>query len=181
MAITESQSHFCFNLQPALKCVDPACKICPMIQNPACLKPGGNPVCEAKGVVYALSCVLCHRVYVGQTGRQLRARISEHMCKIKYKTKIVTGIKLLETACLYKKRLRPNKHSMSSNNLAQDNLKMVFKYYLTVHNLSCNTSCESMSVAVLAKGVQDTKTRCVLEKTFQGNLASFVPQGLNKR
>ena len=36
------------------------------------------PIEERKGVVYSIPCVECSSVYIGQTGRSLKQRISEH-------------------------------------------------------------------------------------------------------
>ena len=36
------------------------------------------PMDERKGVVYSISCALCPKVYIGQTGRFLKHRLKEH-------------------------------------------------------------------------------------------------------
>ena len=33
---------------------------------------------ERKGVVYSISCTVCPKVYIGQTGRSLKHRLKEH-------------------------------------------------------------------------------------------------------
>ena len=41
------------------------------------------PIKERKGVVYSIPCVECSSVYIGQTGRSLKQRISEHRRALK--------------------------------------------------------------------------------------------------
>ena len=41
------------------------------------------PIEERKGVVYSIPCVECSSVYIGQTGRSLKQRISEHRRALK--------------------------------------------------------------------------------------------------
>ena len=41
------------------------------------------PIEERKGVVYSIPCVECSSVYIGQTGRRLKQRISEHRRALK--------------------------------------------------------------------------------------------------
>ena len=41
------------------------------------------PVDERKGVVYSIPCVECSSVYIGQTGRSLKQRVSEHRRALK--------------------------------------------------------------------------------------------------
>lgn len=38
----------------------------------------GDLTCQSKSVVYALTCPACGKQYVGETGRTLATRISEH-------------------------------------------------------------------------------------------------------
>ena len=42
-----------------------------------------GPIEERKGVVYSIPCVECSSVYIGQTGRSLKQRISEHRRALK--------------------------------------------------------------------------------------------------
>ena len=41
------------------------------------------PIKERNGVVYSIPCVECSSVYIGQTGRSLKQRISEHRRALK--------------------------------------------------------------------------------------------------
>jgi len=41
--------------------------------------------CTTKNVIYMLTCIVCNQQYVGQTKRQFRIRIGEHLADIKHK------------------------------------------------------------------------------------------------
>ena len=41
--------------------------------------------CTTKNLVYMLTCVICNKQYVGQTKRQFKIRISEHLADIRHK------------------------------------------------------------------------------------------------
>ena len=41
--------------------------------------------CTTQNLVYMLTCTICQSQYVGQTKRQLKVRISEHLADIRYK------------------------------------------------------------------------------------------------
>ena len=46
--------------------------------------PNGKPGdCTTKDVVYRITCVSCSSIYIGETGRPLRARIAEHVRSIR--------------------------------------------------------------------------------------------------
>ena len=68
------------------------CKLCPQIRttetitNPQNnitieIKDGGT--CRSKGVIYAAICKKCNKIYVGQTGEELKDRFSKHRYDIK--------------------------------------------------------------------------------------------------
>ncbi len=55
------------------------CKTCNMLM-------GNSTRCKDRGVVYGLACTKCDKiVYVGETGRELQERITEHMRDIRLK------------------------------------------------------------------------------------------------
>ena len=56
------------------KCDKPNCWIC----------TGSSGLCKLKGVVYRITCSECAEFYVGETGRQLVDRISEHKADIRH-------------------------------------------------------------------------------------------------
>ncbi|XP_076446390.1 uncharacterized protein LOC143283884 [Babylonia areolata] len=41
--------------------------------------PRPNYTCKSTDIVYILTCTLCHKLYVGETGRSLNERFSEHL------------------------------------------------------------------------------------------------------
>jgi hypothetical protein len=49
--------------------------ICPKMT----LKVNGSFTCNSRGVVYAIVCTRCQLVYIGNTGRSLKARLHEHL------------------------------------------------------------------------------------------------------
>ena len=51
----------------------------------------GNFNCFTEGVIYVITCDICKKQYIGQTGRSLHTRIREHMNDLK-KGKNVSGI-----------------------------------------------------------------------------------------
>lgn len=53
----------------------PNCKICTLCMKPYC--------CLQKNVIYKVECTLCNKVYIGETGRQLKSRIKEHFTQAK--------------------------------------------------------------------------------------------------
>ena len=68
------------------------CKLCPNIRtvtsisNPQKkieIKINDGGTCRSKGVVYAAICTKCSKIYVGQTGDQLKDRFSKHRYDIK--------------------------------------------------------------------------------------------------
>ena len=46
------------------------CVICPY---------GKTGDCAKFGIVYEIECLDCHATYIGETGRQLRVRVNEHL------------------------------------------------------------------------------------------------------
>ena len=73
------------------KCIDKSGKIiCPF--NKRTYISRYNVSCISNNLVYGLYCKVCHKIYVGQTKRELRARIGEHFTSIrKHKKHLVVG------------------------------------------------------------------------------------------
>ena len=73
------------------KCIDKSGKIiCPF--NKRSYISRFNVSCISDNLVYALYCKVCHKIYVGQTKREIRARIGEHFTSIrKHKKHLVVG------------------------------------------------------------------------------------------
>ena len=65
------------------------CQVCVRVENGLLHCCNGTnyrtrPVlCHTTGCIYALQCLWCSKIYVGQTGRQLHTRINEHIRNIK--------------------------------------------------------------------------------------------------
>ncbi|MCP4119430.1 MAG: GIY-YIG nuclease family protein [Desulfobacteraceae bacterium] len=75
---------------PGLKpCNTQTCNICPYIHPTSTTQSSNNSTitisinceatCDTKNVVYCITCSHCKIQYIGETGRTLRARISEHI------------------------------------------------------------------------------------------------------
>ena len=46
------------------------CEFCPLMQQ--------EHFCQLKNLVYCITCSICHKKYIGQTSRTLKARVREH-------------------------------------------------------------------------------------------------------
>uniref|UniRef100_UPI00358E1BC5 uncharacterized protein n=1 Tax=Myxine glutinosa TaxID=7769 RepID=UPI00358E1BC5 len=77
------------------RCKLKRCKTCPFI-NPerintttitgptsASIQVRKHFTCETPKVVYCISCLLCHKFYIGQTGRKLKVGFQEHLNNIR--------------------------------------------------------------------------------------------------
>ena len=51
-------------------CISRSCVVCPY---------GRVGDCARSGVVYQIECLICHALYIGETGRPLSVRVNEHM------------------------------------------------------------------------------------------------------
>ena len=61
------RSAFKFNDQPGtFTCKRTRCKTCPFI-------------CISTNVIYCITCTLCKKIYIGETGRRLADRFREHL------------------------------------------------------------------------------------------------------
>ena len=91
------KSNFLHGLIPqglSSKCKHPRCKTCPHILETSTIKStrGGETTiigkhnCKSERIVYAITCTNCNSVYVGQTGRKLQERFTEHRATIRNKT-----------------------------------------------------------------------------------------------
>jgi len=78
------------------------------------------PITKTKNVIYKISCKDCETSYVGQTGRQLKTRMTEHRNHIKRNTNtpsVITehkleyghfdwdGVKIMDKESLWNKRI----------------------------------------------------------------------------
>ena len=57
----------------------------------------GHINCNTSNVIYLITCTKCHKQYVGETGRKLKTRITEHLHSIKNHKNTVIGIHFTST------------------------------------------------------------------------------------
>ena len=81
------RSAFKSDNQPgAFKCTRTRCKTCPFISNMVkisepnrCVKITDHFTCIFANVIYCITCTLCKKTYIGETGRRLADRFREHL------------------------------------------------------------------------------------------------------
>ena len=81
------RSAFQTSEQPGtFKCARARCKTCPFICNveklsgsKRSIKITENFTCASANVIYCITCTLCKKLYIGETGRQLGDRFREHL------------------------------------------------------------------------------------------------------
>ena len=73
--------------QPStFKCARKRCNTCPFIQNAdkitgpkRSIKSTDRFTCTSANVIYCITCTLCKKIYIGETGRRLGDRFPEHL------------------------------------------------------------------------------------------------------
>jgi len=82
------------------KCLKSKCCMCPFINSSPNIESTNSDVklqtsksfnCFSKSVIYILTCQKCSHQYIGQTGRQVKERIAEHIQNIKSGTNTPVG------------------------------------------------------------------------------------------
>ena len=81
------RSPFKFNNQPGtFTCKRRRCKTCPFISNTVKISGPNRSVkvtdhftCISTNVIYCITCTLCKKIYIGETGRRLADRFREHL------------------------------------------------------------------------------------------------------
>ena len=81
------RSAFKFNDQPGtFTCKRTRCKTCPFLSNTVkisgrnrSVKVTDNFNCITTNVIYCITCTLCKKIYIGETGRRLADRFREHL------------------------------------------------------------------------------------------------------
>ena len=70
----------------AFKCARARCKTCPFIRNvekisglKRSIKITDHFTCTSANVIYSITCILCKKLYIGETGRRLGDRFREHL------------------------------------------------------------------------------------------------------
>ena len=68
------------------KCARSRCKTCPFVQNADKISGSKRSVkitdrftCTSSNVIYCITCTLCKKLYIGETGRRLGDRFREHL------------------------------------------------------------------------------------------------------
>ena len=81
------RSAFKFNDQPGtFTCKRTRCKTCPFLSNTVKISGPNRSVkvtdhftCITTNVIYCITCTLCKKIYIGETGRRLTDRFREHL------------------------------------------------------------------------------------------------------
>ena len=81
------RSAFKLNNQPGtFTCKRTRCKTCPFISNTVKISGPNRSVkvtdhftCISTNVIYCITCTLCKKIYIGETGRRLADRFREHL------------------------------------------------------------------------------------------------------
>ena len=81
------RSAFKFNNKPGtFTCKRTRCKTCPFISNTVNISGPNRSVkvtdhftCISSNVIYCITCTLCKKIYIGETGRRLADRFREHL------------------------------------------------------------------------------------------------------
>ena len=81
------RSAFKFNDQPGtFTCKRTRCKTCPFLSNTVKISGPNQSVkvtdhftCITTNVIYCITCTLCKKIYIGETGRRLADRFREHL------------------------------------------------------------------------------------------------------
>ena len=79
------------DLEPGtFKCSRKRCNTCPYINNTTLISGPKNSLqihdhfnCTSTNVIYCIRCTLCHKLYIGETGRKLGDRFREHLLDVK--------------------------------------------------------------------------------------------------
>jgi len=84
------RSVFQTSEQPGtFKCARIRCKTCPFIRKvkkvsgpKRSIKITDHFTCTSANVIYCITCTLCKKLYIGETGRRLGDRFREHLCDV---------------------------------------------------------------------------------------------------
>ena len=91
--LVHSTDHTSIEHRGSRACQRPRCNTCCHISSVAeILDPNSaftirdNFTCQSESLVYCISCRRCPLLYIGETGRNLRSRFSEHLRSIRNNT-----------------------------------------------------------------------------------------------
>ena len=87
--VVEAGHHRAQQIDRPFKCARARCKTCPFICNveklsgpKRSIKITDHFTCTSANVIYCITCTLCKKLYIGETGRRLGDRFREHLCDI---------------------------------------------------------------------------------------------------
>ena len=114
----QSQDHIFYNLSAR-------CKTCPFIRNVDKLSEPKRSMnitdhftCTSASVIYCITCTLCKKLYIGQTGRRLGDRFREHLREVEKEDENASINRsrdtLISLIILSNSSLRPFQHQGSS-------------------------------------------------------------------
>ena len=97
------------------KCARSRCKTCPFVQNADKISGPKRSVkitdrftCTSANVVYCITCTLCKKLYIGETGRRLGDRFREHLRDVEKDDKDASkpvarhfNLTILKNTCLF--------------------------------------------------------------------------------
>ena len=70
--------------------MDTNCSFCPLIDKKGSLETSDKSIktkslvtCNSSNLIYCIECQKCNKLYVGETSRKIKLRISEHLSKIR--------------------------------------------------------------------------------------------------
>ena len=87
------------------KCARSRCKTCPFVQNADKISGPKRSVkitdrftCTSANVIYCITCTLCKKLYIGETGRRLRKMTKTHPNQSRG---ILISLTILKNTCLF--------------------------------------------------------------------------------
>ena len=96
------------------KCARSRCKTCLFVQNAdkisgpkRSVKINDRFMCTSANVIYCITCTLCKKLYIGETGRRLGDRFREHLRDVEKDDKddqsrgILISLTILKNTCLF--------------------------------------------------------------------------------
>ena len=113
-----SQKHIQKKIEKpgTFKCAHSRCKTCSFVQHADKISGPKRSVkitdrftCTSANVIYCITCTLCKKLHIGETGRRLGDRFREHLATLRKMTKthpnqsrgILISLTILRSTCLF--------------------------------------------------------------------------------
>ena len=152
-----------FSTNSYYKCNSDKCKVCRFAITDKYLKNENNlPIlipskstCTNSNCIYFISCIKCNKFYVGETGRSISKRMSEHLDKIRYAIKKCDNLDLLENFLIKSK-----------------DCYLLYKHFIFNHNIN-----NDFKFQVFTKNFVNYRNR--LETDLMTIFNTHHPNGLN--